>query len=96
MKNLIQYLKNPLESETRGDLLAITELGKIDVFAWIKEGSINLNPHTNNNTSFNGPYNNPHNGPHNAPHNGPHNGPHNSPFNNNPHFPYFPNPMFGP
>ena len=94
-------LKNPNESETKGDLLAITELRKIDVFAWIKEGSINLNPHTNNNTSFNGPYNNPHNGPHNGPHNtphyGPYNGTHNSSFNNNhPHFPYFSNPMFGP
>ena len=93
-------LKNPNESETRGDLLAITELGKIDVFSWIKEGTINLNPHKNINTPhnapYNAPYNGPHNGPHNAPHNGPHNGPHNSPFNNNPHFPYFPNPMFGP
>ena len=93
-------LKNPNESETRGDLLAITELGKIDVFSWIKEGTINLNPHKNINTPhnapYNAPYNGPHNGPHNAPHNGPHNGPHNSPCNNNPHFPYFPNPMFGP
>ena len=87
-------LKNPKQSETRGDLLAITELSKIDVFAWIKEGSINLNPHTNNNTSFNGPYNNPHNGPHNGPHNTPHYGPyigtHNGSFNNpHPHFPKF-------
>ena len=94
-------LKNPLESETRGDLLAITELGKIDVFAWVKEGSINLNPHKNNNNPHNGfhnaPYNGPHNGPHNTPYNGPHNAPHNGPFNNNhPHFPYFSNPMFGP
>jgi WD40 repeat protein len=90
-------LTNPKQSETRGDLLAITELSKIDVFAWIKEGSINLNPHTNNNTSFNGPHNNPHNGPHNAPHYGPYIGAHNSSFNNNhPHFPYFSNPMFGP
>ena len=90
-------LKNPLESETRGDLLAITELGKIDVFAWIKEGSINLNPHKNNNTPYNGPHNGPYNTPYNGPHNGPHNASHNSPFNNNhPHFPYFSNPMFGP
>jgi len=92
-------LKNPNENDTRGDLLAITEFGKIDVFAWIKEGSINLNPHKNNNNQnnlHNIPYNGPHNGPHNGLHNIPYNGPHNGPFNNNhPHYQYFPNPMFG-
>ena len=46
-------LKNPNESDTRGDLLAITEGKIIDVFTWIKEGSIHLKGHPNPNNEQN-------------------------------------------
>ena len=100
-------LKNPNENNTRGDLLAITESGRIDIFAWIKEGSNNFNNKKNNNphnTSHKGPHNGPQNGPHNGPqigsyntpHNGPYNVPHNNPHNNNQHFQFSFNQNFMP
>jgi len=56
-------LKNPNECDTKGDLLVITEGKIIDVFTWIKEGSIhqknmykpNNEPHNNPQFPFSSP-----------------------------------------
>ena len=56
-------LKNPNENDTRGDLLAITEGKIIDVFTWVKEGTIHLksnskqnnDPHINPQFQFSSP-----------------------------------------
>jgi len=49
-------LKNPNESDARGDLLAITEGKIIDIFTWVKIGSIHLKGYNKQN---NGPCKNP-------------------------------------